>query len=49
MGHVVSSSRFIIWVRVKSADFALSVLPVAFEDRDLFRVGGDCAAFEQDK
>ena len=31
------------------ADFALSVLPVAFEYRDLFRVGGDCAAFEDDQ
>ena len=30
-------------------DFALLKLTVAFEDCDLFRVGCDCAAFEEDK
>ena len=48
-GYVISSSSFIIRVRMNYADFALCVLPVAFEDRDLFRVGGDFAAFEEDQ
>ena len=29
------------------ADFALYILPVAFEDGDVFGVGGDGAAFKQ--
>ena len=31
------------------SDFALGDLTVAFEDGDLFGVGGDCAAFEEDE
>ena len=49
LGHIVDSSGFIIWVCVDDADFALCILPVTFKDCDLFGVGGDCAAFEDDK
>jgi hypothetical protein len=31
------------------SDFTLGYLTVAFENGDLFRVGGDCAAFEEDE
>lgn len=31
------------------ADFALCVLAVTFENGDMFRIGGDCAAFEEDE
>ncbi len=31
------------------ADFALCVLAVTFENGYLFRIGGDCAAFEENE
>ena len=54
MGNVVDGSGFVGGVSVGVVgmyypDFTLDVLPVTFENRDLFGVGGDCAAFEQDE
>jgi len=34
---------------VEYPDFALRYLSVTFKDCDLVRVGGDCAAFENDE
>ena len=31
------------------ADFALCILSVTFENGDLFGIGCDCAAFEEDE
>jgi hypothetical protein len=49
---IVDRSGFVVGVGVGVvgvyyADFALYVLPVAFEDGDVFGVGGDGAAFEE--
>lgn len=49
---IVDRSGFVVGVcvgvvGVYYADFALYVLPVAFEDGDVFGVGGDGAAFEE--
>ena len=49
---IVHRSGFIVGVcvgvvGVYYADFALRYLPVAFEDGDVFGVGGDGAAFEE--
>ena len=54
MGHVVDGSRLVIGVSVGVVgvyypDLALRVLPVTFENCDVFGVGGDCAAFEEDE
>ncbi len=44
---VVGASRR--WRCMNYADFALCVLAVTFENGDLFGIGGDCAAFEEDE
>ena len=54
MGHVVDGSGLVGGVSVGVVgvyypDFALDVLSVTFENCDVFWVGGDCAAFEEDE
>ena len=54
MGHVVDGSRLVGGVGVGVVgvyypDFTLDVLSVTFENCDVFGVGGDCAAFEEDE
>jgi len=54
LGHVVDGSGFVSGVGVREVgvyypDLALCILPVTFENCDVFGVGGDCAAFEEDE
>ena len=54
MGYVVYGSGLVIGVSVGVVgvyypDFTLDVLSVTIEYCDLFGVGGDCSAFEEDE